>query len=206
MAVIPDAYLDLLTQKKTFAELATVMPDGSPQVTPVWFDYTNGLVRVNTAKGRVKQRNMKEGSPVALSIMDPDNPYRYIQVRGKVTRMTEAGADANHAGCFSLYATKVITSGEGGAISTNDDELADKLRMMRNHGMRDGYDTRILGYNFRMPEVQAAIAGVVVWPAARIMPIERKRRGFSGNTRQAPPGITDRRGIRLTPRCSATMA
>jgi PPOX class probable F420-dependent enzyme len=95
MAVIPDAYLDLLTQKKTFADLATVMPDGSPQVTPVWFDYTNGLVRVNTAKGRVKQRNMKEGSPVALSIMDPDNPYRYIQVRGKVTRMTEAGADAH---------------------------------------------------------------------------------------------------------------
>jgi PPOX class probable F420-dependent enzyme len=95
MAVIPDKYLDLLTQKKTFAELATVMPDGSPQVTPVWFDYTNGVVRVNTAKGRVKQRNMKEGSPVALSIMDPDNPYRYVQIRGKVTRMTEQGADAH---------------------------------------------------------------------------------------------------------------
>ena len=95
MAVIPDKYLDLLTQKKTFAELATVMPDGSPQVTPVWFDYANGVVRVNTAKGRVKQRNMKEGSPVALSIMDPDNPYRYVQIRGKVTRMTEQGADAH---------------------------------------------------------------------------------------------------------------
>jgi PPOX class probable F420-dependent enzyme len=95
MAVIPDKYLDLLTQKKTFAELATVMPDGSPQVTPVWFDYTGGVIRVNTAKGRVKQRNMKEGSPVALSIMDPDNPYRYVQIRGKVTRMTEQGADAH---------------------------------------------------------------------------------------------------------------
>ena len=95
MAVIPDAYLDLLTQKTTFAQLATVMPDGSPQVTPVWFDYTNGIIRVNTAKGRVKQRNMKESSPVALSIMDPDNPYRYIQVRGKVSRMTEEGADAH---------------------------------------------------------------------------------------------------------------
>ena len=95
MAVIPDAYLDLLTQKKSFAELATVMPDGSPQVTPVWFDYTGGRVRVNTAKGRVKQRNMKEGSAVALAIMDPDNPYRYIQVRGKVTRMTEEGAGAH---------------------------------------------------------------------------------------------------------------
>ena len=95
MATIPDKYLDLLTQKKAFADLATVMPDGTPQVTPVWFDYGNGIVRVNTAKGRVKQRNMKEGSPVALSIMDPENPYRYLQVRGKVTRMTEDGASAH---------------------------------------------------------------------------------------------------------------
>jgi len=95
MATIPDKYLDLLTQKKAFADLATVMPDGTPQVTPVWFDYGNGIVRVNTAKGRVKQRNMKEGSPVALSIMDPENPYRYLQVRVKVTRMTEDGASAH---------------------------------------------------------------------------------------------------------------
>jgi PPOX class probable F420-dependent enzyme len=95
MAAIPDQYLDLLTQKKAFADLATVMPDGSPQVTPVWFDYTNGLIRVNTAKGRTKQRNMKEPSAVALSILDPDNSYRYVQIRGKVTRMTEQGADAH---------------------------------------------------------------------------------------------------------------
>lgn len=95
MATIPDSYLDLLQQKKAFANLATIMPDGSPQVTPVWFDYTNGVIRINTAKGRVKARNMKEGSPVALSILDPDNPYRYLQVRGKVTRMTEAGASAH---------------------------------------------------------------------------------------------------------------
>jgi len=70
--------------------------------------------------------------------------------------------ETNDAGCFSLYATKVITSGEGGAISTNDDELAEKLRMMRNHGMKEGYDTRILGYNFRLPEVAAAIASVQI--------------------------------------------
>ncbi|HLI12863.1 MAG TPA: PPOX class F420-dependent oxidoreductase [Alphaproteobacteria bacterium] len=95
MAAIPDKYLDLLQQKKAFANLATVMPDGSPQVTPVWFDYTRGLIRVNTAKGRVKARNMKEGSRVALAIMDPDNPYRHIQVRGKVKRMTEEGASAH---------------------------------------------------------------------------------------------------------------
>jgi PPOX class probable F420-dependent enzyme len=96
MAVIPDKYLDLFAeQKKAFAHLATVMPDGSPQVTPVWFSYDNGIIRVNTAKGRVKARNMKVGSSVALSIMDPENAYRYIQVRGRVKRMTEEGGNAH---------------------------------------------------------------------------------------------------------------
>jgi PPOX class probable F420-dependent enzyme len=95
MVAIPDKYLDLLQRKKAFANLATSMPDGSPQVTPVWFDYTNGLIRVNTARGRVKARNMKEGAPVALAIMDPDDAYRYIQVRGRVKRETEQGAGAH---------------------------------------------------------------------------------------------------------------
>ncbi len=95
MVAIPENYLDLLQQKKAFASLATVMPDGSPQVTPVWFDFTDGRIRVNTAKGRVKARNMHQGSPVALSIMDPDNPYRHIQVRGRVERVSENGADAH---------------------------------------------------------------------------------------------------------------
>jgi PPOX class probable F420-dependent enzyme len=95
MTAIPEKYIDLLQQKKAFASLATTMPDGSPQVTPVWFDYKDGAIRVNTAKGRVKARNMTEGAPVALSIMDPDNAYRYIQVRGRVRRITENGADAH---------------------------------------------------------------------------------------------------------------
>jgi PPOX class probable F420-dependent enzyme len=95
MAATPDKYLDLLQQKKAFANLATVMPDGSPQVTPVWFDYTGGVIRVNTAKGRVKARNLKPGSPVALAIMDPDDPYRYLQLRGRVRRVQEEGADAH---------------------------------------------------------------------------------------------------------------
>src|SRR5438309_9720619 len=95
MPVIPDKYLDLLQQKKAFASLATVMPDGSPQVTPVWFDYDGSVVRVNTAKGRIKARNMQEGSPVALAIIDPDNAYRYVQVRGRVQKVTEEGADAH---------------------------------------------------------------------------------------------------------------
>src|SRR5271155_1474839 len=95
MAVIPNEFLDLLQQKKAFPSLATIMPDGSPQVTPVWFDYEGGAIRVNTAKGRVKARNMKEGAPVALSIMDPDNPYRYIQIRGRVGHVAEEGASAH---------------------------------------------------------------------------------------------------------------
>ena len=90
-----DQYLDLLNDKKAFAHLATLMPDGSPQVTPVWFDYAGGAIRVNSAKGRVKDRNMKEGARVALSILDPDNPYRYLQVRGSVRRVTEDGAAAH---------------------------------------------------------------------------------------------------------------
>jgi PPOX class probable F420-dependent enzyme len=95
MVDIPAEFRDLLTEKKAFAHLATIMPDGTPQVTPVWFDYTNGAIRVNTAKGRVKARNMKEGAPVALSILDPDNAYRHVQVRGRVRRATEDGAGAH---------------------------------------------------------------------------------------------------------------
>jgi PPOX class probable F420-dependent enzyme len=95
MAEIPAAFMDLMTTKAPLAHLATVQPDGSPQVTPVWFDYTNGLIRVNTAKGRIKARNMSVGSRVALSIVDPDNIYRHIQIRGTVSKQTETGADAH---------------------------------------------------------------------------------------------------------------
>jgi Pyridoxamine 5'-phosphate oxidase len=61
MATIPDAYLDLFQHKKAFASLATLMPDGTPQVTPVWFDYNGSVIRVNSAKGRTKTRNMQKG-------------------------------------------------------------------------------------------------------------------------------------------------
>ncbi len=94
MKAIPEKLADLVSEKKkSFANLATVMPDGSPQVTPVWFDMAGGRIRVNTARGRVKERNMKKGSRVALSIMDPENPYRYMQIRGAVVNVTEQGAD-----------------------------------------------------------------------------------------------------------------
>jgi PPOX class probable F420-dependent enzyme len=94
MATIPEKYNDLLSyEKKSFAHLATVQPDGTPQVTPVWFDIAGGHVRVNTAAGRVKHRNMQKNAAVALAISDPANPYHYLQIRGKVVNVTEEGAD-----------------------------------------------------------------------------------------------------------------
>jgi len=91
---IPESYRDLFS-KRAFAHLATLMPDGSPQVTPVWCDYDGTHIFVNTAKGRIKDRNMRRNQRVALSIMDPDNPYRYLAVRGRVEEITEASADSH---------------------------------------------------------------------------------------------------------------
>ncbi|MBI3457892.1 MAG: PPOX class F420-dependent oxidoreductase [Candidatus Rokubacteria bacterium] len=91
---IPENFKDLL-QKKAFASLATVMPDGSPQVTPVWFDFDGSHFRINSARGRVKDRNMRRTPKVALAIVDPDNPYRHLSVRGRVLEVTEQGADAH---------------------------------------------------------------------------------------------------------------
>jgi PPOX class probable F420-dependent enzyme len=90
--VIPEKYTDLF-QKKAFANLATLMPDGTPQVTPVWVDYDGEHVLVNSARGRRKDKNMEASRAVALSIQDPDNPYRYLEVRGRVEEITEEGAD-----------------------------------------------------------------------------------------------------------------
>jgi PPOX class probable F420-dependent enzyme len=91
-AIIPQQFRDLLS-KKAFASLATVMADGGPQVTPVWFDYDGTHLRVNSARGRVKDRNMRRNARVALSIMDPENPYRHLSIRGRVEEITETGAD-----------------------------------------------------------------------------------------------------------------
>ncbi len=87
-----DKYKDLF-EKRAFAHLATLMPDGSPQVTPVWVDYDGAHIIVNTARGRQKDRNLQKDSRVAIEVQDPDNPYRYVQVRGRVAEMTEAGAN-----------------------------------------------------------------------------------------------------------------
>ena len=89
---IPEKFQDLF-HKKAFASLATIMPDGKPQVTPVWCDFDGTHVLINSAKGRVKDRNMRRDPRVSLALIDPDNPYRYLQVQGRVVEITEEGAD-----------------------------------------------------------------------------------------------------------------
>jgi PPOX class probable F420-dependent enzyme len=90
---LPDKYADLLSNKKAFANLGTLNSDGSPQVTPVWVDYDGKHVRVNSARGRLKDKNIARDPRVSLSIQDPENPYRYLEIRGKVVEATEKGAD-----------------------------------------------------------------------------------------------------------------
>jgi len=91
---IPDKYRALFN-KRAFASLGTLMPNGRPQVTPVWVDLEGDHVIFNSAKGRQKDRNVRRDPRVALAIIDPDNPYRYLEIRGRVVEITEEGADAN---------------------------------------------------------------------------------------------------------------
>ncbi|HEY7558405.1 MAG TPA: PPOX class F420-dependent oxidoreductase [Candidatus Binatia bacterium] len=93
-SAISDQFIDLFS-KQAFAHLATLMPDGSPQVTPVWCDFDGAYVRVNSAKGRVKDKNMRRNKKVALSVQDPENPYRYLAIQGEVVEISEEGADAH---------------------------------------------------------------------------------------------------------------
>ena len=92
MAAIPDKYLDLFN-KKAFLQLATIMPDGSPQVSPVWFEYDGTHILINSAKGRVKDINMRRDPRVGCDVLDPENPYRHLSIRGRVVEITEKGAD-----------------------------------------------------------------------------------------------------------------
>src|SRR6185503_5929436 len=94
MTTIPDNFSDLF-QKKTFAQLATLMPDGSPQVTPVWVEFDGTHVVINSAKGRTKDRNMRRNPNGAISIQDSEIPYPHLSLKGKVVEITENGADAH---------------------------------------------------------------------------------------------------------------
>ena len=90
-AMIPESHRDLL-EEPVFVTLATVMPDGQPQCSVVWCSYDGEHVLINTTRGRQKAENMAERPKVTLLAIDPEDPYRYLEVRGKVIEMTEEGA------------------------------------------------------------------------------------------------------------------
>ncbi|WP_137285070.1 pyridoxamine 5'-phosphate oxidase family protein [Halorussus salinisoli] len=93
MTTIPEEFRDLF-EKQTFAHLSTLLPDGTPHSVPVWIDYDadeNHLL-VNTVRGSRKEQNVRETAHVAVSMTDPDDPYRFLTVRGEVVELTEDGA------------------------------------------------------------------------------------------------------------------
>lgn len=92
MEPIPESHRDII-EGKNFGHLTTLMPDGSPQVTPVWVDIEGNEVLFNTAEGRQKDRNLRRDDRVAVSVADHENPYRYVQIRGRITERTGQGAE-----------------------------------------------------------------------------------------------------------------
>ena len=95
MTTIPEKLADLLTpEKRAIAHLALTLKDGTPQVTPVWFDWDGEHLIINTARGRVKDNVLKRHPIVAVEISDPQDPYRYLQLKGEVVEEDEAGGRA----------------------------------------------------------------------------------------------------------------
>jgi len=98
--IIPTTYQDLLT-RPLLAVLSTLMPDGSPQASPLWFDFDGTYIRINSARGRTKDRNMRRDPRVALVVVDDANPYRYVQIRGKVVKIIEGAIARKHINTLS---------------------------------------------------------------------------------------------------------
>ncbi|MHC1740045.1 MAG: PPOX class F420-dependent oxidoreductase [Anaerolineaceae bacterium] len=91
---IPTGFIDLF-KKRAFGHLATIMPDGSPQVSPLWVDFDGTCIILNSEVGRQKDLNMRRDDRIALEIQDPDDPYRFLLIRGKVVEITLLGADGS---------------------------------------------------------------------------------------------------------------
>jgi PPOX class probable F420-dependent enzyme len=94
MAAIPEEAVPLL-EGRHLAHVGTVNADGSPQVTPVWVDHDGDVVLINTARGRVKEKNLSRDPRVSISIVDSENPYQPLTIKGRAVELTEDGADAH---------------------------------------------------------------------------------------------------------------
>jgi hypothetical protein len=130
MAAFPENYLDLF-QKKAFGSLSTLMPDGSPQTSPVWVDYQNGDIWVNTAEGRQKDKNVRRDPRVSIAIIDPDNPYRYVEVRGRVHEITNEGANAH----IDKMAKKYLGQDKYPYAQPGEKRLIYKIKVEKTHSM-----------------------------------------------------------------------
>lgn len=93
MATIPAERADILT-KRSFGHVATLGPQGEPQSNPVWIDWDGRVLKISQTTTRQKYHNLKRDSRVAVSVHDPDNPYRYLELRGSVD---EIEADRDNA-------------------------------------------------------------------------------------------------------------
>jgi PPOX class probable F420-dependent enzyme len=129
-AAIPEKYLDLF-QKKAFGSLSTLMPDGSPQTSPVWIDYQNGDLVVNSAEGRQKDKNIRRDPRVAVAVIDPENPYRYLEVRGRVHEITNQGADAH----IDKMAKKYLGQDKYPYAQPGEKRVLYKIKVEKTHAM-----------------------------------------------------------------------
>lgn len=111
-AEIPESHRDLV-EKPIVTALATTLPDGTPQVTPVWFSYDDesGRLHINSAKGRLKDRAIRQTPYVAMTMVDPENPYRHIAIRGPVVEITEEGARDHINALAKRYMDKDVYPG-----------------------------------------------------------------------------------------------
>jgi PPOX class probable F420-dependent enzyme len=130
MDAMLEKYRDIF-DKKTFCYVATTGADGKPQLTPVWCEFDGAHIVFNTARGRVKDKNLGKNPTVAIAAADPDNPYRYVQVRGRVVEMTEKGADAH----IDKMAKKYIGQDRYPWKQPGEVRLIVKIAPERVHGM-----------------------------------------------------------------------
>jgi PPOX class probable F420-dependent enzyme len=110
---IPETHKDLL-EEAICVVLVTVMADGQPQASVVWCNYDGTHIKINTARGRLKERNMRERPMATILAVDPQNPYRYMEIRGSVEEITEEGAIEHRNELGKLYLGKSNYYGKTG--------------------------------------------------------------------------------------------
>jgi hypothetical protein len=127
---IPEEFIDLL-QRPIVAVLVTLMPDNQPQATPVWFSYDGELIWVNTARNRQKDRNMTERPQVTVLLIDPDDAYRYLEIRGHVTEQTEEGGLDHINQLSAAYENKPDFFGDNIARKNREIRVIYKIKPVR---------------------------------------------------------------------------